>query len=850
MGQGINYPAYDRAQQQTVAASRSNERQRRAGMIHAWRPKAVVVAARTLICLGLATGVNGLVAINDVYAQSAEVATRYQVQLPPGTLDQTLNRFAAATGIELSVDAALTAGKTSPGLSGSFTVEQGLTEILKGHGLVPVRSSNGSYSLRRVDSSAQQDGQSLPAVTVTDSERNPTTELSGSYTTGALSIGKMNQSIRETPQSVSVVTRQQMDDQNLVQLDQVLAQATGFTRTQRNFGSHTFVVRGFAMDNYLIDGVAGTVYDPTGWFPMDMAVYDRVEILRGAAGLQVGGADPSGAVNLVRKRPRSEKHFDVTASIGSWSNYRTEIDGGGPMNDAGTLRGRFVASYQDKHYFYDVTHSQQPLLYGIIEADLTRDTKLTLGFRHQENTINGLWLFGLPRYSNGSALDVSRSTALVQNWNLQTTNVNEFFGDVETKLGGDWKAKVSYNHTEGSLNQRLAIPRGAVDPVTLSGSRFYSLYYKQLTFLNDGLDANISGSFKALGGNHQVMVGANIAQQRVNNRTASRSSTTAIDVFNVNYNAITEPTTAPAWSTNEDSRDQRYGVYASTRLELAEPLHLLLGGRVSWLKYQAVSRLTGAKTSDYSQDSVFTPYAGVVYDLNREWSVYASYTDTYQAQSAYQTASGATLKPAVGSNVEAGIKGELYNGRLNFSAAVFGVKKNNVAVVDNDNLGNCPTSLASTDCYLNGSVLRSKGVETEISGELARGLQVTAGYTYVTSRSEKGATISTDTPHHLVRLSSNYRLQGDLNAWSVGGGVSAQTGYHYQADDNELVTISEGGRALWDLNTAYRINKTWTAALNITNLFDKRYYAMLGTLARGNYYGEPRNITLTLRGSF
>lgn len=809
-------------------------------------------AARALVCMSLAGALGSLVPVGAAYAQASSAAL-VEAQLPPASLDQTLNRFAALAGVELAVDGALTEGKRSAGLKGSFTIEQGFAHILQGQELVVVRGSNGSYALRKAPSPAPQSGQALPAVSINaDTERSAVTDQSGSYTTRALSMGKMNQSIRETPQSVTVVTRQQMDDQNLVQLDQVLAQATGFTRSQRNFGSHTFVIRGFAINNtnYLQDGVPGTAYDPTGWFPMDTAIYDRVEILRGAAGLLVSAADPSGAVNLVRKRPRAERHFDVTASVGSWSNYRTEIDAGGPINAEGTLRGRVVAAYQDRKYFYDVTHSREPLLYGVLEADLARDTKLTLGFRHQENTIDGHWIFGLPRYANGNALDVPRSTSLVQDWNRNTTNVNEFFSDLEHKLDANWTAKLTLNHTEGNLYQKVALPRGTVDPVTLSGSRFYSLYYKQLAVTSDSLDANLSGSFDALGGHHQLMFGAAAAKLRIHSQTANSALNSPINIFDPNHAAIAEPVGAPVWSADSDARDDRYGMYGSARLQLASPLHVLLGGRLSWMKYQEVSRLTGKKTSDYKQDSEFTPYAGVVYDLNRQWSLYASYTKTFQPQSSYQSAAGDTLKPALGATSEAGIKGELYDGRLNFSAAVFRVKKTGMAVVDVANLGNCPNSLASTDCYINGSAYRSKGFETEISGELTRGWNVAAGYTFLVSRDDAGQSISGETPHHLLRMSTNYKLQGDLSGWAIGGGVSAQTGYAFPSDENTSTTTSEGGRAVWDLNTSYRISKHWTAALNITNLFDKRYYSMVGGLSRGNYFGEPRAATLTLRGNF
>ncbi len=810
----------------------------------------VATTARALLCMSLATALAA--SSTEAWAQVAASA-QVRVQLPPASLDQTLNRFAALAGVELAIEGALTEGKRSAGLQGSFSVEEGFAEILRGQGLVVVRGTEGGYALRKAATDVPQSGQALPAVTVNaDSQRSAITDQSGSYTTRALSMGKMDQSLRETPQSVSVVTRQQMDDQNLVQLDQVLSQATGFTRTQRNFGSHTFVIRGFPINNtnYLQDGVPGTVYDPTGWLPIDTAIYDRVEILRGASGLLVSAADPSGAVNLVRKRPRAEGHFDITTSAGSWNNYRTEIDTGGPINADGSVRGRVVAAYQDRNYFYDVSHSREPMIYGILEADISRDTKVGVGLRHQENRTDGYWLFGLPRYANGEALTVSRSTSLAQDWNRNIANVTELFADVEHRLNDDWKTRFTFSHAESSLDQLTALPRGSVDPVTQSGSRYYSIYYKQMAIISDGFDANLSGSFRALGGMHQLMAGVSAVRMRYRNSTASVSINSPINLSQPNANAIPEPSTTPAWDSDIDARDERYGVYGSTRLQLAEALHLSLGGRFSWLKYGEISRITGLKTSDYKQMGEFTPYAGLVYDLNRQWSVYASYTDTFQAQSAYHSASGAPLKPAVGSNAELGVKGELLAGRLNFSAAVFSIRKSNIAVVDPANLGNCPNSLASTDCYLNGSTYRSKGFETEISGELARGWNVAAGYTFLVTRDDDGQSISGESPRHLLRMSTNYRLPGELNAWTIGGAVSAQSGYAFPSDEDITTTTSEGGRAVWDLSTSYRINKHWSAALNLTNVFDKRYYSMVGGLSRGNYYGEPRALMLTLRGNF
>lgn len=817
--------------------------------------KPSVRLVRGAIIVMVAAVVIASVPVDTVFAAepNTNAVAQKAYSIPAGALSPALSAFAGSAGVNLSSEPALTEGLRTQGLQGSYTVQEGFARLLSGSGLEAVSRGSNVYVLNRLPakSSLTPAETTLPAVTAT-ATLNATTEGTSSYTARALTIGKMTQSIRETPQSVSVVTRQQMDDKNLTTLEEVLGQATGVTKSQRNFGSHTISVRGFNLDTFLVDGVAGTAYNPTGWLPVDMAIYDRVEVLRGASGLIVGSADPSGAVNMVRKRPRADKHFDVSFSAGSWNNYRTEIDAGGALNEEGTVRGRVVAAYQDRDSYIDLIHSKEPLFYGIVEADLSKSTTLAVGFRHQQNKIDGYTVFGLPRYNNGRALDVSRSTSLGQNWNQHDATANEVFADLEHRFNSDWKSKISFNRIEAGFDQKVAIARGAVNPVTLTGTNLYTRQFRELSADGTGVDASLSGNFQAWGGNHQVVVGANWSRLHTDDKTATSAITpqVPINVFNPNHSAVAEGA-RPAWASEVNAVDERYGVYASTRLQLAEPLHALLGARVSWLKYKSSNLITNVEMADYKQDSEFTPYAGLVYDLNKQWSVYTSYADTFMPQSSYLTQSGAPLKPAVGANYEAGVKGELYGGRLNLTFAVFSIKKNNIAVEDfSAPAGACPASLADTNCYRNGSTLRSKGFEIEATGEVSPGWQVAAGYTNVKSRDDDGKSISSETPRHLLRASTTYRLPGELNAWTVGGGVSAQSSYSFPAADNAAVTMGESGRAVWDLRSSYRINKTWTAALNIANVFDKSYYAMLGSLARGNYYGEPRNVTLTLRGSF
>ncbi|MDQ7968899.1 MAG: TonB-dependent receptor plug domain-containing protein, partial [Oxalicibacterium faecigallinarum] len=265
--------------------------------------------------MAAATVLSALPAAHVMAADAvASASAKKTYHIAAGPLSPALSAFAGAAGVNLSSEPALTEGLRTTGLQGSYTVQEGFARLLSGSGLEAVSRGGNVYTLNKLPagSSIAPHEATLPAVTAT-ATASPTTEGSDSYTTRALTIGKMTQSIRETPQSVTVVTRKQMDDQNLVTLEQVLEHTPGITKSQKNFGAHVYSIRGYPIPdtNYLLDGVSGLVINPTGWVPADMAIFDRVEVLRGAGGLIVGAGDPSGVINMVRKRPKAEKHFDV-----------------------------------------------------------------------------------------------------------------------------------------------------------------------------------------------------------------------------------------------------------------------------------------------------------------------------------------------------------------------------------------------------------------------------------------------------------------------------------------------------------------------------------------------------------
>lgn len=794
---------------------------------------------------------------SDALAQ--ETTSEREYDLPSGPLAATLNRLARQAGLALTIDAASLEGKTSAPVRGRFKAVDAMTRALEGSGLALVKTDVGSYTLRPLPkealrSAAQGPDTQMPEVTVaaaTLAETRAITEGSGSYGSPVVTIGKAGQSLREIPQSVSVITRARMDGQNLVSVEDVLLQAPGITKQNLNYGHSRYYSRGFEVASYQFDGVPVGTYG--GLDAPDMAIVDRVEVVRGAPGLLVGNGEPGGTVNFVRKRPLAQNQFLLGASVGSWDFYRTEADISGPLNESGSLRGRLVATYEDRDYFYDVTHATAPLLYGILELDIGADTLLTLGGRRQDVNIEGRWVRGLPRFSNGDDLGVSRSTSLAVPWTRYEAQINEVFGALEHRFSDTWKATVTANHQSNSRFDKTASWFGTVDPVTHGGLAWGSVDHEYVDTGNNAVDAHVEGSFEAFGRKHDLMFGANWQRFIEDIRYGSTAVADPIDIFHYDPTALSEPA-APALFGPDRATDERYGAYASLRMRMTDALAVVLGGRVSWYDLQVKDKATGTVYYAVSQDKEFTPYAGAVYDLDERWSVYASYTDIFAPQSNLLSISGRPLDPVIGSNYEAGVKGALREGTLNASLAVFRIDQENRAQVDPLYPAACPVSPIGDACYLDSGAVRSQGFELEISGALRPDWQVAAGYTFTDTAFLKDADAQgqtfngANTPRHLLRLWTSYQLPGAWNRLSINGGVSAQS---EMFNGNGVVRVEQGAYAVWNAGAAYRISRIWSAAAQVNNVFDETYYAgSIGDIYANNHYGEPRNFMLTLRGKF
>lgn len=810
------------------------------------------------------------------YAQAAANAkpVAISISIAAQPLGDALNELGAAIGASsVAFSHALVAGKTAPAVKGVLTAPQALERLLVGSGLVG-SINNGVLTVRQAP---QPGGEAtLSPVTVTaQADRSDVTEGTGSYVARSSSVGsKTGQSLREVPQSVSVVTRQQIEDQGLTTLPDALKAMPGVTSFQGAMLTDRSHSRGFEMGaaNMRVDG--GAVIERGFGIDNDLAFYDRVEVLRGADGLFGGNGEPGGVVNLVRKKPTREKQIIVQGQYGSHNFKRADLDVSGPLTEDGHVRGRAVLAHEDKGFFFDVAHSKRSLAYGVLEADLTRDTTVTVGATYikRDSSFQG---YGLPRARTGEDLGLPRTTYLSGADDRANKDIKTVFGQVAHRFNDDWRLDVALNH-ESSMQERYDhYFNGAPDLATGFGTRGGANLQDE-SWRNSSIDASLKGRFGFLGRQHDLVIGADwskLQQQSDMQRPVPYVMDTIPNVYQFNPYAYRQSAAPMATWAKYSLPVEQSGIYGSARFHVADPLRVIVGGRVSRYHYRYLFNTfdtsgvqAGSDLTDYRDNSVFTPYLAATYDLNKTWTAYGSVAETFMSQAGSRSgpAPGKPLDPITGRNYELGIKGSHLGGRLQSAFAIYRIEREGAAVRDT-NYPDSSGPLGSSCCFLGNGQIVSKGFDAELTGELVRDLNVSFSYSYNDNRNKNAEgqpRYNGVNPEHLVKVFASYRLQGALSRWKLGGGITAQSktfvdGSAYLRNPDGTVSnqmakyrFTQRGYAIASVHVDYQINDQWTASLNVNNLFDKTYYSTIGTLTYGSFYGAPRNAMLTLRGRF
>ncbi|MET0250425.1 MAG: TonB-dependent siderophore receptor [Sphingobium sp.] len=659
---------------------------------------------------------------------------------------------------------------------------------------------------------------------------------------------------KDTPQSVSVVTRAQIQDFQLNSVNELLATVPGVSVLAAETDRFYYSARGFEITTFQIDGIGQPFAFGIQTGSLDTSFFDRIEVVRGAPGLLSFTGNPSAVVNYVRKRPYRELRGVASAQYGSFDNLRLDGDVSVPLTADGSIRARAVGSYLDTDSHLDRYHLTRWTGYGIVEADLGPNTVLSAGYGHQDHDTDNAQWGAIPLLrGDGTRFDFPRNSNTGQPWSGWGVIDRQIFGDLTHDFGGGWTAKLSVLRRAVDEDNELyyvygnpsrTAPEG-IDPATGEAVLSYPGKFLGST-RNLTIDAYVNGKINVGGRAHDLMFGVQRGAERYRQFASYDFSTVGVPVplsqlFEGTFPRPNFPDFADTPSLDRHTR--RLSVYGLARLDIADPLKLMVGGSYT----HAQSSGTSYGTPQNYDKKTFLPFVGATLALTPAINAYASYAKIFNPQ-VQADAQNALIPPVKGDNLEAGVKGEWFEGRLYASAALFRVHQDNTAV----QTGIDPVTFQSI--YV-GQDAKSEGVELEVGGSPLPGLQATAGLTFLRLKlADGGGEARTFVPRNVGRLNVTYSPPS-LPALRLGTSVQYQSRIYYDTADyfgGALVTglngrATQGGYTLVDLFGAYDLSQNVRIGVNLRNVTNEKYLNSL-TFTQ-SYYGAPRTIlgTVTVR---
>ncbi|MDC4571548.1 TonB-dependent siderophore receptor [Acinetobacter baumannii] len=678
--------------------------------------------------------------------------------------------------------------------------------------------------------------QALQTIQVKASNAEQSSEQTKAYNVkNSSSATKLNIEAKETPQTINVVTRQQIEDFGLTSTRDVLRNTPGVTVSNQETERTTYMARGFEISNILTDGVgfplSGYNYNNTN---PDTYFYDRVEVVKGADSLTNAFGDPSATINNIRKRPTQEFQASGGVSYGSWDTQRYEADVSGSILPSGKVRGRIMGYEQTGDSYLDRYSAEKNGFAGIVEADLTDSTLLTAGYSQEQNKPNANNWGALPLLdANGKQISYDRSYNPNPDWAHWDNETKNAFVELKQKLNDQWNAKLTYNYLDTKHNSRLlyyyGYPKADGSGVSLTP------WGGQEPQEKHAVDFNLEGTYKLFNREHEATLGYSY----VRNHQQDKQSTGTINDSNVIKSTTTDWASwtpqSITWSDFTEAANYKQNInsiYAATRLHLNEDLKLLLGANY----VQAESKGESYNSPMSYSESKVSPYVGLTYNFTPEYTGYMSYTSIFRPQTGIDKDTNQALKPIEGKSYEMGVKSSWLDDRLTGTLSVFKTEQNNYPLRNSD--GNPLNRKVPT------SDLESQGVEVGLSGQITDNVNLSFGYAQFSIKDTKnGGEARTYNPNQTLNLLTTY-TPPVLPKLKVGAGLQWQDGIKLY-DSNVNGTIKQDAYALVNLMASYEVNDHITLQANGNNIFDKKY---LNSFPDGQaFYGAPANYTVAVK---
>lgn len=782
---------------------------------------------------------------DQVFAESPPVESfKKAYKVNAGPLGSALSAYASQSGVLLSFDPALTQNKETSGLNGAFTLQEGFDVLLQGSDLVVVRGEGNAYVLKKVAKKTVDVDTILPEVVVNDLYDTQSGNDGTKYLQkNAASTSRIPLTIKESPMTVTVVSKKLMDEFAVRDLSDAIKGVASVTMDNKNGGRQPALrSRGFLMDDtnaFMVDGQP--MY---ALLDQPMELMERVEVLRGPSGVQYGRGRGSGIINLIRKRPTEENFVSLKASGGTWDYKQLQLDAGGRIADDDRLGYRINVSKEDSNTFRDDVYLKKDVVGLVLDAKITDDLKLTLLADYVNRDTP--WDLGQQWINGKPAPGLSRSTYDFLPWTKMNTSNTTLGYEVDWKLNENWKVKHLYTFQDYNTDRHIS-GRSGFNALT---GNFTPTESRGVTDgKNHSIVLDLLGDNTLFGMRHRTVLGYHHVDLALETRSSNSLTYTGVtsNIYNPS-DVVRRPLTMSAFQSTTDSVFK--GIYAEDYIGLLPDLNLMLGARYDEFE-EKTATAAAVPVKDSRKNDKVTPRIGLVYTPIEAITLYGSYMRGFEpgARAGLTVATGIPalnagqlFDPQESEQYEVGIKTSLLEDKLAVNFAVYDLTRSNQVFTD----------LVAQRFTLIGEQ-RSKGFETEVIGQITPEWSVSASYAYLDAVTTEGADSIKGrnlnlAPRHSTRIWTSYTFNhGVFKDFSLYGGAFQQ-GDSYGDTSNTFVVE---GYTRFDAGASYKHKLGQNKAiwrLNVDNITDKVYY--MGNNQASMLPGTPRNARVSLEVLF
>ncbi|MXI49224.1 TonB-dependent siderophore receptor [Pseudomonas moraviensis] len=758
--------------------------------------------------------------------------------LPAAPLSTTLNQIASQGGLALSLNPALAAGKTSAPVNGQYDAAGALRAALRGTGLQLEQSSAGTYTLVAVPEGTL----ALPETSVIGVENFESAwgPVEGYTATRTAAGTKTDTALVEAPRSISVATRQQMDDRSVHSLDDAVRYMPGITAS--SYGSDTRAdwlrVRGFEPTQFL-DGL-----------PLPKGVYanpkqetwnlDRLALLRGPASSVYGQTPPGGLLDMVSRRPSAEASSEIQLQYGSDNHRQINFASTGKIDEAGQFLYGLSGVVRDSGTQVDHVDNKRYNIAPSLTWNIDDDTRLTLlsQFTRDDTGITSQFLPIQGTKIKSPLGDISHHKNLGDpDWEYYDRTHYALGYAFEHRLNDVWQFKQNLRYTKSDLSFQSLTPGSypftTVDAEGNVGRTSTSVDEDISQF---AVDNNFQADFATGDIRHTLLLG--LDHQRSNtNYTSIFGDGLQTNVINPIYG---QPIVRPARSTafyDYNQKTYQTGLYVQDQMAL-DQWRLTLGGREDWV-HTSTQFINQSDATNTQRDKKFSGNAALSYVFDNGFVPYLSYAESFQPTTGADATSTGSLKPTEGKQWELGIKYQPPGSKTLLTAAVYDLTQKNVAV--NTFVNNVSVTSQTGE-------VKVKGLELEAVSDVTDNLKVIAAYTLAKSEVQKGVDKGNRLqlmPNQQASLWTDYTWHaGVLDGFGIGAGVR-YTGNTYGDKANTWLGKADA-YTVFDASVHYDLGrldnslKGASLAVNATNLFDKDYISTCDSFYC--YYGDQRSV--------